>query len=95
MLLKPHYTDAEVETIANSFIEVARGAALGAFREQQEQARKRMPGMVVPFNPTPEDIADAIGVAVSAAFLAFVLSQTDAVREAVEAEERAKKELDS
>lgn len=93
MLLKPHYTDAEVETIANSFIEVAQGAALDAFREQQEQARKRMPGTVV--HPTPEDIADAIGVAVSAAFLAFVLSQTDAVREAVEAAERAKKERES
>lgn len=83
--LKPHYTEEELETIAESFTAVSRDAALGVLQDAKSRQQRLLHGQkFLTFNPTPEDIADAIGVAVSAAFLAFVLSQTDAVREAVE-----------
>lgn len=94
--LKPHYTEEELETIAEAFTAVSRDAALGVLQDAKSRQQRLLHGQkLFTFNPTPEDIADAIGAAVSAAFLAFVLSQTDEVREAAEAEDRAKKELES
>lgn len=79
-MLKKSYTEAEQDEILKALIKTASEAAVGVLREQHAIVRARVPGMLVPFNPSAEDIATAIGAGVASAILAVLLSQTDEVQ---------------